>query len=59
MQEELASDQQRLQQMEALAGLQDEVAAERKRVALEEVGWMRGVSEENPGPMIFSEPVSQ
>ena len=46
IQEELEEDRIRLQEMEALTRMQDEVLKERREKAMEEVIWMRGVVEE-------------
>ena len=46
IQEELEEDRIRLQEMEALTRMQDEVLKERREKAMEEVVWMRGVVEE-------------
>ena len=46
IQEELEEDRSRLQEMEELTKLQDEVLQEKRDKAMQEVIWMRGVVEE-------------
>jgi len=46
IQEELEEDRRRLQEMEELTKLQDEVLQEKRDKAMQEVIWMRGVVEE-------------
>lgn len=46
IQEDLEADKRKLQEMEAITRLQDDVQEEKKRKAVEEVEWMRNVLEQ-------------